>query len=89
VRSDQIEIFYLPSDAPDLNPEVRVNADLKHAIGARVAVPTKTKDNSAAEAHMTTIETTTEKSGQRVKAYIQDPNVRYAAWKLHCARAIR
>ena len=68
-----------------MNPDVRVNADLKHAIGARVAVPTKTKDNSAAEAHMTTIE----KSGQRVKAYFQDPNVRYAAWKPHCAGAIR
>jgi hypothetical protein len=48
---------------------MRVNADLKHAIGARVAVPTKTRVNSAAEAHMSTIETTIEKSGQRVKAY--------------------
>jgi len=72
-----------------LNPDVRVNADLKHAIGVRVAVPTKTKVNSAAEAHMTTIEPTIEKSGQRVKAYFQDPNVRYATRKLHRARAIR
>jgi hypothetical protein len=52
VRSDQIEIFYLPSYAPGLNPDVRVNAGLKHAIGARVAVPTKTKVSSAAEAHI-------------------------------------
>jgi hypothetical protein len=33
-----------------LNPDLRVNADFKHAIGARVAVPTKTKAASAAEA---------------------------------------
>jgi hypothetical protein len=32
-----------------LNPDVRVNAGLKHAIGARVAVPTKAKVNSAAQ----------------------------------------
>ena len=35
-----------------MNPDVRVNAGLKHAIGARVAVPTKTKVSSAAEAHI-------------------------------------
>jgi len=74
-HSNQIEIFYLPSYSPELTPDERLNADLKHAIGAKVAVRTKTKLKSAAEAHMTTIE----KSNQRVKAYFQDPNVRYAA----------
>jgi hypothetical protein len=58
-----------------LNPDERLNADLKQAIGAKVAVRTKAKLKSAVEAHMTTIETATE----RVKSYFQDPNVRYAA----------
>ena len=74
-HSNLIEVFYLPSYAPELNPDERLNADLKQAIGAKVAVRSKAKLKSAAEAHMTTIETSTE----RVKAYFQDPNVRYAA----------
>ena len=74
-HGDLIEVFYLPSYAPELNPDERLNADLKQAIGAKVAVRTKAKLKSAAEAHMTTIETATE----RVKSYFQDPNVRYAA----------
>lgn len=28
-RKDQIEVFYLPSYSPELNPEERLNADLK------------------------------------------------------------
>ena len=73
-HGDRIEVFYLPSYAPELNPDERLNADLKHAIGAKVAVRTKAKLKSAAEAHMATIETSTE----RVKAYFRDPNVQYA-----------
>ncbi|PPU77735.1 IS630 family transposase, partial [Xanthomonas populi] len=34
-RSKKIELFYLPSDSPELNPEERLNADLKHAIGSK------------------------------------------------------
>lgn len=30
-RQDKIELFYLPSYSPELNPEERLNADLKHA----------------------------------------------------------
>jgi transposase len=74
-RVDAIEVFYLPSYAPELNPDERLNSDLEQAIGAKVPVRTKAKLKSAAEAHMTTIETSTE----RVKAYFQDPEVRYAA----------
>ena len=36
-RPDQIEVFYLPSYSPELNPEERLNADLKQAIGAKAA----------------------------------------------------
>jgi DDE superfamily endonuclease len=70
-----IEVFYLPSYAPELNPDERLDADLKQAIGAKVAVRTKAKLKSAGEAHMAAIE----KSKRRVKAYFRDPNVRYAA----------
>jgi len=44
-RVDKIELFYLPSYNPELNPEERLNADLKQAMSKRV--PVRTKANCA------------------------------------------
>jgi transposase len=74
-RVADIEVFYLPSYSPELNPDERLNADLKHAIGTKVPVRTKAKLRAAAEQHMQFIEA----NPQRVRAYFQDPVVRYAA----------
>jgi len=74
-RQDKIELFYLPSYSPELNPEERLNADLKHAIGTKVPARTKAKLKAVATQHMTEIE----QSPERVKAFFQDPKVRYAA----------
>lgn len=74
-RKDRIEVFYLPSYAPELNPDERLNADLKHEIRKRVPVRTKGKLKAAAEEHMSTIE----KSPERIQAYFQAPQVKYAA----------
>ena len=74
-RQDKIELLYLPSDSPELNPEERLKADLKHAIGTRVPARTKAKLKAVATQHMTEIE----RSPERVKAFFQDPKVRYAA----------
>ncbi len=74
-RKDQIEVFYLPSYSPELNPEERLNADLKHAMGKRAPVRTKAKLREAANEHMTLLE----QSPERVRAYFQDPVVKYAA----------
>ena len=54
-RKDRIEVFYLPSYAPELNPDERLNADMKHAISTKVPVRSKAKLKAAAEAHMDTI----------------------------------
>ena len=75
-RFDKIELFfYLPSYSPELNPEERLNADIKHAIGSKVPVRTKAKLKAAATEHMTKLE----QSPERVKQFFQDPNVKYAA----------
>ena len=74
-RQDRIELFYLPSYSPELNPEERLNADLKHAIGTKVPVRTKAKLKLAASEHMTKLE----QSPERVKSFFQDPRVKYAA----------
>ncbi|GAC1335256.1 MAG: IS630 family transposase [Collimonas sp.] len=74
-RGKKIELFYLPSYSPELNPEERLNADLKHAICTKVPVRTKAKLKEAATNHMTLLE----KSPRRVKKYFQDPYIKYAA----------
>ena len=74
-RKDKIELFYLPSYSPELNPEERLNADLKQAMGKRVPVRTKAKLRDAANEHMAMLE----KSPERVMSYFQDPRVKYAA----------
>jgi transposase len=42
-NKEKIEYFYLPSYSPELNPEGRLNSDLKQAIGLKL--PVKTKEN--------------------------------------------
>ena len=74
-RVDKIELFYLPSYSPQLNPEERLNADLKQEMGKRVPVRTKAKLREAANDHMAMLERTPE----RVMSYFGDPRVQYAA----------
>ena len=74
-RAKRIELFYLPSYSPELNPEERLNADLKHAIGSRVPARTKARLRAAATEHMQALE----QSPERVRSYFQDPRVKYAA----------
>lgn len=37
----QAEVFHLPSHSPELNPDKRLSAGEKHAVGLQVQVPTK------------------------------------------------
>ena len=74
-HKDKIELFYLPSYSPELNPEERLNADLKHALYTKVLVRTKVKLKAAATEHMQALE----KSPERVKKFFQDARVKYAA----------
>ena len=74
-HQDQIELFYLPSYSPQLNPEERLNADLKQEMGRKVPVRTKAKLREAANEHMSMLD----KTPERVISYFQDRRVRYAA----------
>lgn len=74
-RQDKIELFYLPSYSPELNPEERLNADLKHAMGTKAPARTKAKLKTAATEYMTKLE----QSPARVMSFFQDPRVKYAA----------
>ena len=74
-HKDEIELFYLPSYSPELNPEERLNSDLKQKMRNQVPARTKAKLRAATEAYMTKIEN----DPGRVKAYFQDTYVKYAA----------
>lgn len=74
-NTEDIEVFYLPSYSPELNPDERLNSDLKHAIGTQVPVRTKARLRAAATEHMQFIAA----NEDRVRAYFQDPIVKYAA----------
>ena len=74
-RVEQIELFYLPSYSPQLNPEERLNADLKQEMGKRVPIRTKARLREAANDPMAMLE----QNPQRVMSYFQDCRVRYAA----------
>lgn len=47
---EKIMCFYLASYSPELNPEARLNSDLKQAICSKVAVRTNDKLRAAANA---------------------------------------
>lgn len=72
---EQIEVFYLPSYSPELNPDERLNADLKYSLGSRVQTRTKDKLKEVTKAHMDMLE----QNPERVRSYFEDPRVKYAA----------
>jgi transposase len=74
-HDEQIEVFYLPSYSPELNPDERLNAGLKHAIATKVPMRTKAKLQAAANQHMDQLTNAPE----QVKAFFRDPRVAYAA----------
>lgn len=74
-HKEQIEVFYLPSYSPELNPDERLNGDLKQAIETRVPCRTKDKLRQAATDHMIAIEN----NPDRIKAFFKDPIIAYAA----------
>ena len=68
-------MFCLPSYSPELNPDARLNADLKHAIATEVPVRTQPKLHAVASQHMQRIQ----RDPARVKSCFQAPFVKYAA----------
>jgi transposase len=74
-RVERIETFYLPSYSPELNPDERLNSELKQRIGRRVPARTKEKLRAVADEFMIGLS----REPQRVIAYFHDSFVKYAA----------
>jgi transposase len=74
-RKERIEVFYFPSYSPKLNPDERLNADLKYALGSRVQTRTRNKLKNATKAHIEILE----QNPERVRLYFDDSRVKYTA----------
>lgn len=74
-HKERIEVFYLPSYSPELNPDERLNADLKHAITTSVPQRTRLGLLNKTKEHMNAVKA----SPERVKSYFKDKHVSYAA----------
>lgn len=72
---DRLEMFFLPSYSPELNPDELLNADLKAAITKQAPKRAKGELKRAVIRHLRKIA----KSPQRVRQYFQHEPVRYAA----------
>jgi transposase len=70
-----IEVFYLPSYSPELNPDEMANADLKQAVTKQAPARTKLQLVKATARHLRSVQ----KQPTRIQSYFQHDPVRYAA----------
>jgi transposase len=74
-HKQQIEVFYLPSYSPELNPDEMANADLKQAVTAQAPARTKLQLVKATARHLRSVQ----KQPTRIQSYFLHEPVRYAA----------
>lgn len=74
-HADKLEIHFLPSYAPDLNPDESLNADVKQGVASRVPARTKRQLEKATRRHLRMLS----KSPARIRKYYEEPTIKYAA----------
>ena len=71
----EIEVHYLPSYSPELNPDEGVNADLKQAVPRKAPARSKPQLKRAAISHRRSLA----RRPQRIRAIFRHQQFRYAA----------
>ncbi len=71
----EIEVSYLPSYSPELNPDEGVNADLKQAVPRKAPARSKQQLKRAAISHMRKLS----KQPERIRSIFRHQQFRYAA----------
>lgn len=74
-KKDQIEVFYLPSYSPELNPDEYMNSDLKARVHGSTPIRSKADLKAKAIAHSRKLQ----KLPGRVMKYFRAEPIRYAA----------
>lgn len=72
---NRIELFFLPSYSPELNPDERLNGDLKYQVQTGLVARSKEQVKSKVRSAMKTIQ----RRPERVRKYFEDPAIAYAA----------
>ncbi len=71
----EIEVFYLPSYSPELNPDELLNCDLKAGVHSREPARNESHLKKKIVSHMRMLQ----KSSGRVRKYVDHRKIRYAA----------
>ena len=74
-HADAIEVFYLPSYSPELNPDEMANADIKQAVTKLAPARTKLQLVKATARHLRSVQ----RQPERIRKYFEHGPVRYAA----------
>ncbi len=74
-HADAIEVFYLPSYSPELNPDEMANADIKQAVTKLAPARTKLQLAKATAKHLRSVQ----RQPERIRKYFEHATVRYAA----------
>uniref|UniRef100_G2ZRZ7 Transposase n=1 Tax=blood disease bacterium R229 TaxID=741978 RepID=G2ZRZ7_9RALS len=74
-NKERIEVFYLPSYSPELNPDEMLNADLKQAVTKLAPARTKLQLVKATSSHLRSVQ----RQPARVRKYFENEPIRYAA----------
>jgi transposase len=74
-HADAIEVFYLPSYSPELNPDEMANADIKQAVTTQAPARTKLQLVKATARHLRSVQ----RQPERIRKYFEHGPVRYAA----------
>lgn len=74
-KEERIELFFLPSYSPELNPDEYLNADLKSRMNAGEPVRGKQHMKKKVLSHLRSIQ----KQPERVRSYFKAAKIRYAA----------
>lgn len=74
-NKERIEVFFLPSYSPELNPDEYLNCDLKAGVHSTAPVRTQEQLKNKAIAHLRKLQ----KLPKRVTKYFKHPKIVYAA----------
>jgi len=74
-HADAIEVFYLPSYSPELNPDEMANADIKQAVTKQAPARSKLQLVKATARHLRSVQ----RKPERIRKYFEHGPVRYAA----------
>jgi transposase len=74
-HKDEIEVFYLPSYSPELNPDEYLNCDMKGAVHSGLPARNEKELKTKVVSHMRKLQ----KLPKRIAKYFKHPRINYAA----------